>query len=79
MHGPSPTETATAWATSRACPNELITWPGPGVDGVYPSPLVDFDYDITNHCDVDPIFGTLADADWLISAAHDKAPKGFML
>jgi alpha-glucosidase len=46
-----------------------------GVDAVwlspfYPSPMADFGYDITDHCDVDPVFGSLADADALIAEAH---------
>ena len=39
---------------------------------VYRSPMVDFGYDITDHCDVDPRFGTLADAEELIAAAHRR-------
>lgn len=38
----------------------------------YPSPMADFGYDISCHTDVDPLFGTLADADALIRAAHDR-------
>jgi alpha-glucosidase len=46
-----------------------------GVDAVwlspiYRSPMADFGYDVADHCDVDPVFGTLADADRLIEAAH---------
>ena len=37
---------------------------------VFRSPMVDFGYDISDHTDVDPTFGTLADADDLIDAAH---------
>lgn len=47
-----------------------------GVDAVwispfYPSPQKDAGYDVADYCDVDPRFGTLADADALISRAHD--------
>ena len=31
----------------------------------YPSPMADFGYDIADYCNVDPIFGTLADFDHL--------------
>ena len=51
-----------------------------GVDAIwispfYTSPMRDFGYDIADYCDVDPIFGTLADFDALISAAHDHGIK----
>jgi alpha-glucosidase len=38
----------------------------------YRSPMADFGYDVSDHCDVDPVFGSLADADALIAAAHDR-------
>jgi alpha-glucosidase len=48
-----------------------------GVDAVwispfYRSPMADFGYDVSDYCDVDPRFGTLADADRLIAAAHER-------
>jgi len=47
-----------------------------GVDAIwlnpfYPSPQADAGYDVADHCDVDPVFGTLADADRLLAAAHE--------
>jgi len=52
---------------------EHLAWLG--VDAVwlspfYRSPMRDFGYDIADHADVDPIFGTLADFDALIARAH---------
>jgi alpha-glucosidase len=46
-----------------------------GVDGVwvttwYPSPRRDGGYDITDYCDIDPLFGTLDDARALVDQAH---------
>ncbi|HET7300745.1 MAG TPA: alpha-amylase family glycosyl hydrolase, partial [Oleiagrimonas sp.] len=48
---------------------------GLGVDAVwiapfFTSPMHDFGYDIANHCDVDPLFGTLEDFDRLLEKAH---------
>lgn len=46
-----------------------------GVDGIwlspfFRSPMKDFGYDVSDYCDVDPIFGTLADFDALLARAH---------
>jgi hypothetical protein len=40
---------------------------------IYPSPMVDFGYDVADYCDVDPIFGSLADLDRLIDDGHARA------
>jgi alpha-glucosidase len=46
-----------------------------GVDAIwlspfFPSPMLDFGYDVSDYTDVDPIFGTLDDFDALIARAH---------
>ncbi|MHA3915107.1 alpha-amylase family glycosyl hydrolase [Halovulum sp. GXIMD14793] len=47
-----------------------------GVDAIwispfFTSPMKDFGYDVSNYCDIDPLFGTLGDFDALILKAHD--------
>jgi alpha-glucosidase len=39
---------------------------------VFPSPMADFGYDVSDHCDVDPLFGTLADLDDLVADCHAR-------
>jgi alpha-glucosidase len=51
-----------------------------GVDAIwltpfYTSPMADFGYDVADYRDVDPIFGTLADAKALIDEAHGHGMK----
>ena len=51
-----------------------------GVDAVwispfFTSPMKDFGYDVADYCDVDPVFGTLADIDLLIEKAHSLGIK----
>ena len=41
----------------------------------YPSPMSDAGYDISDYRDIDPTFGTLADADALIGEAHAHGIK----
>ena len=41
------------------------------VSPVFPSPMADFGYDVSDYTDIDPIFGTLGDADELITRAHE--------
>ena len=45
---------------------------------VYPSPMADGGYDVADYEDIDPRFGTLADADALIVAAHERGLKLLM-
>jgi len=48
-----------------------------GVDALwlspfYRSPMADFGYDVSDYTDVDPLFGTLADAERMIAEAHAR-------
>lgn len=48
-----------------------------GVDAIwispfFKSPMKDFGYDVSDYCDVDPMFGTLSDFDAVVSAAHSN-------
>jgi alpha-glucosidase len=38
---------------------------------IYRSPMADFGYDVADYTDVDPLFGSLEDADALIERAHE--------
>jgi alpha-glucosidase len=54
-----------------------------GVDAVwlspiYPSPMADFGYDVSDYTDVDPAFGDLAEFDRLVEAAHERGLKLLM-
>lgn len=47
-----------------------------GVDAVwlspiFRSPMADMGYDVSDYCDIDPLFGTLADFDEMVRVAHD--------
>ena len=42
---------------------------------VFRSPMADFGYDISDYTDIDPLFGTLADLDALVTAAHEHGLK----
>ncbi len=51
-----------------------------GVDAIwitpfYPSPMVDFGYDISDYTDVDPRFGDLVTFKWLLDEAHRHGLK----
>jgi alpha-glucosidase len=51
-----------------------------GVDAVwispiYPSPMKDFGYDVSDYTGVHPLFGTLADFDRLVREAHERKLK----
>ncbi|MGB7539101.1 MAG: alpha-amylase family glycosyl hydrolase [Anaerolineales bacterium] len=48
-----------------------------GVDAIwlspfFPSPGLDFGYDVSDYCGIDPLFGTMADFDTLVAEAHRR-------
>lgn len=45
---------------------------------IYPSPLADFGYDVSDYTAIDPVFGTLADYDALVSEAHERGLRVLM-
>ncbi|HSW87757.1 MAG TPA: alpha-amylase family glycosyl hydrolase [Candidatus Saccharimonadales bacterium] len=54
-----------------------------GIDAIwispmYKSPMEDFGYDVSDYCDIEPMFGTLKDFDELIKKAHKKNIKIIM-
>ena len=53
---------------------------GLGIDAIwfspfFTSPMADFGYDVSDYCDIDPMFGTLADFDKLVAEAHQRGIK----
>jgi alpha-glucosidase len=51
-----------------------------GVDAIwlspiFPSPMADFGYDISDYTDIDPLFGSLDDFDAVLGAAHARGLK----
>jgi alpha-glucosidase len=45
------------------------------ISPIFPSPMADFGYDVSNYTDIDPIFGTLADFDALLADLHARGMK----
>ena len=51
-----------------------------GVDAIwcspiYPSPMADNGYDVSDYCDIDPVFGSLDVFDALLDEAHGRGLK----
>src|SRR4029450_6263891 len=45
---------------------------------IYPSPMADFGYDISDYTGVDPIFGSLEEFDALLAAAHGQGTRSLL-
>ena len=52
---------------------DYLTWLGIDaiwISPIYPSPMADFGYDVSDYCNIDPLFGSLDDFDELVTSAH---------
>ncbi len=45
------------------------------VSPIFPSPMADFGYDVSDYCDIHPLFGSLADFDRLVDEVHRRGMK----
>ena len=45
------------------------------ISPIFPSPMRDFGYDVSDYCDISPLFGTLSDFDVLLATAHAAGLK----
>ncbi|EJF08240.1 alpha-amylase family glycosyl hydrolase [Pontibacter sp. BAB1700] len=45
------------------------------ISPIFSSPMADFGYDISDYCDIHPLFGTMEDFDELLQAVHDRGMK----
>jgi alpha-glucosidase len=57
---------------------DYLTWLGIDaiwISPIFPSPMADFGYDISDYCGIDERFGTLEDFDALVADAHDRGLK----
>jgi alpha-glucosidase len=45
------------------------------ISPIYPSPMADFGYDVSDYCNIAPMFGTLADFQKLVEDVHRRGMK----
>jgi hypothetical protein len=77
IRAPSRTSNGDGIGDLKGIERRLDDLAGLGVDAIwispiFPSPMADFGYDVADYCGVDPRFGTLADFDDLLAAAHAR-------
>jgi len=65
------TASATSTGSNRGWITSRVSEPARS-GSVYPSPLADFGYDVSDHRAIDPVYGSLADFDRLVSSAHRR-------
>ena len=57
---------------------DYLAWLGVGaiwISPIFPSPMADFGYDVSDYCAIAPLFGTMADFDALVHEAHGRGLK----
>jgi len=57
---------------------DYLSWLGVDaiwISPIFPSPMADFGYDVSDYCGIDPMFGSLDDFDALVAAAHGRGIK----
>ena len=42
---------------------------------IFPSPMADFGYDVSDYCDIDPVFGSMSDLERLVEGCHARGIK----
>src|SRR5436190_2105314 len=45
------------------------------ISPIFPSPMADFGYDVSDYCDISPLFGAMDSFDELVTAAHARGLK----
>src|SRR5438270_261875 len=57
---------------------DYLDWLGVGaiwISPIFPSPMADFGYDVSDYCAIAPLFGSMADFDALVEEAHARDLK----
>jgi alpha-glucosidase len=57
---------------------DYLVWLGVGavwISPIFPSPMADFGYDVSDYCDISPMFGTMETFDELVGEAHARGLK----